>query len=224
MTATVQKLRAVPTDPPPRSPERDQLRAAIEQHATAAKRLAKIGDARERAASVNLAAFSAVKRSKAALEEAATGESHHLASVALGEADAAANPVKAAAAALERAEAAYATSKKTEAALAEQADIAEHELAKAKSQLDDAVKAVVLADLATQRLVHDYQTAQSTYLDLCKLMSALGNVGCHPVGSFGEGYAPDYNFVSRGPAPAAPQWLAAISQLRENADAVLPQE
>jgi hypothetical protein len=206
------------------SPERAALRVAIEQHATAERRLAKINDARERAASVGITAWSTVKAAKSALEEAKTGEGRYLAAVALGEADAAASPLKLATDALTKAEADYELKKKTEDALRGETEAAENELASARAHLNAAVKAAVAADPATQRLVHDYQLAQKTYLDLCKLMSDLSNVGCSPVGQFGEGYAPRHNFLSQGSAPAAQAWLAAISQLRTDADTALPQE
>jgi hypothetical protein len=106
-----------------------------------------------------------------------------------------------------------------EAALKEQADLAEQELEKAKSRLDDAVKAVVMAGPAAAHLVQDYQLAQQVDFHRTKTIHALSNLGCTLLPQWGEGCD------GSGPLPAAAQaWLTAISQLRTDADAVLPQE
>jgi multidrug efflux pump subunit AcrA (membrane-fusion protein) len=216
-------LKAVPTSPPPRSPEREALRVAIQEHVTAKQRLSKISDAQERAGSISLDLSVAVDRAKAALAEAQAGESNYLARVALLEADGAGSPIEAAAAALEKVRSDYAQATKTSAALEKEAVTASQRLDWATINLNDAVKAAVKTDPAVTQLVADYQVAQKTYLDKCRLLSLLLDIGVCPIdGTFGEGYSPQHNFVSRGSAPEAPRWQAAINQLRADADAELP--
>jgi chromosome segregation ATPase len=213
-------LKAVP---PSRSPERESLHKAIQQHTTAKQRLAKLGDAMERASSNSLNLSQAVSAAKVALDDAAAGEGRYLAAVALNETDASGSPVKAARERLAQTEADYAQAKKTNEALEKETTTAAQALDWATIQLNDRVKAAVRTDPAVTQLVADYQVAQRTYLDKCKLLSALLDAGCCPIdGTFGEGYSPQHNFLSRGQSPAAPRWQAAINALRTDADAELP--
>jgi hypothetical protein len=158
---------------PSRTPEREALASAIQRHADAKDRLAKIIAAQEHASEIGRRAFSAVKSSKVVLEEAQASETAHLTAIALGELSRdTPSPIKVASVALETAEADHAAAKKTEKGLADGAEKAERELTWASRHLEDSVKAVVKADPVVEQLIADYRVAQATYLDLCQTLTS----------------------------------------------------
>ena len=214
MLAPVQQLRPS-SPPPPRTPEREALRIAIEARATAAQRLAKISDARERASDAAIEASSAVKRATVALKEAKQGASRHLAAVALGEAQG--SPVDDATSNLAAAEAHLAAARQTREALDAELTAAERELSTAETRLDDCVRTVASAGMA--QLVADYEVACNVFADHCRIMSVLSRLGCAPLARWG-GVGDD---GSRPDPAAAQEWQAAITALRGDADAELPQ-
>ena len=216
---SVHALKQVSTAPPPRSPEREELRRAIERHAAAAKRRAQIADAQERGETASADAFAAVKHAKTNLEEAKASEGRHLVDIALGKTDAGESPVQTATAALQNAEATLASAKRIAEALAAEGEAAEKEFAAASSRLNDAAGAAAKADPAMQRLLADYQTARATYVDLCRVMTSLSRLGCAPLDSWG-GSVDD---IMRPDPIIAQSWQAAVAALRTDADAELPQ-
>src|SRR5262249_35291807 len=74
MAATVQALRK--EAPPPRSPEREQLRQAIAKRAKAEQYLAKVSSALAKAEATSTEAFRTVKRARAEFEDAQLNEAH----------------------------------------------------------------------------------------------------------------------------------------------------
>ena len=214
MLAPVQQLRPS-SPPPPRTPEREALRIAIEVRATAARRLDRVHAAQEAASGQVLGAKNAVRQTETALAEVKADQTRHLARVALGEAQG--SPVEDAAVALEEAQEALAAARATQDALAAEAASVEKELAAAEFRLDAAVKAVAKAGMA--QLVADYETSRNTYLDMCRTMTALSRLGCSPLsrwgGSIDDGSRPD-PIVAQG-------WVTAITARRSDADAELPQ-
>jgi chromosome segregation ATPase len=216
-------LKAVPIESSAdRTQERAALHVAIEEHALAKQHVSKLEDARTRASDNPLNLSMAVTQAKAALGEGKAGEDRFLAAVAMCEADAGSSPVKAATAALEKAETDYTQAKKTADALENEAEAAAARLDWVKFKLNDAVKAAVKGDPAMQQLVADHQAAQRAYLEACKLLHALSDIGCNPLGRFGEGYGPQHSESRQGQSPAAVAFLAAIEKLRTDADTPLP--
>jgi hypothetical protein len=170
--------------------------------------------AQERAGDVRQNGYAAVKRAGVELEEARANESQYLASVAMGETDEASSPVKVATDALGKAETNYELAMRTADALNEQERTAERELTRAKSNLEDAVKAAVKNDQAMQQLVAEFTEVHGRYLDLKRLLDRL--VGLVPLSRWGG------DDPSR-PDPASVQaWRMALAALRTDADAALP--
>jgi hypothetical protein len=210
------------TRPDVRTPERAALAAAIREHDDAAARLARVRQAKEEADEVRYRASAALTKAETAVEEAKQTEGARLAAVALGETDDTLS-VADAELALVQATNDYAVTRNTIAALEARETAERRAVETALRARYEALHAAVKADPATHALVANYQAAQKHYLDLCKLLAALGDIGCCPLEQFGEGYSPRHNFVSQGTAPSAPAWLAAIHELQTNADAPLPQ-
>src|SRR5664280_3103380 len=115
-------------DAPPRTPEREQLAEAIARRDTATKQLARIQTAHERASNTIYDLKDSVDKAIATLDEAKAGEGSYLAAVALGDADAALSPVKAAAAAVEEANDQLGTARRTRDALEAEMKAVEREL------------------------------------------------------------------------------------------------
>jgi hypothetical protein len=113
--SNIQALRKE-ASPPPRSPERDALAAAIAKHTAAQEHLAKISTALEKADAASTETYRAVKSAKSTLDEAIGYEKHHLVATALGDADPGTSTA-AAQAALDKAQTSYDAAKKLVAAL-----------------------------------------------------------------------------------------------------------
>src|ERR1035437_5838966 len=152
-------MRLVDATSPPRTPEREALAEAIARRDTATKQLARIQTAHEHASETVYDLKDSVDKAIATLDEAKAGEGSYLAAVALGDADAALSPVKAAAAAVEEANDQLGTARRTRDALEAEMKAVESELMWAKNKLDDAVRDVVRADPAIRKLAGDFSSA-----------------------------------------------------------------
>jgi chromosome segregation ATPase len=202
-------------DAPPRSPEREQLAEAIARRDTATKQLVRIAAAHERVSNTIYDLKDSVDKAIATLDEEKAGEGSYLAAVALGEADAALSPVKAAAAVVEEANDQLGTARRTRDALEAEMKAVESELMWAKSKLDDAVRDVVRADPAIRKLAADHAAANRHYNDLHRAMETV------------QYFLPDdlkfWHGTGRWPdLAAAATWSAAITALASDADAPLP--
>ena len=104
-----------------------------------------------------------VERAEAALKQAKADESRHLAAVALNEAAADANPVKAAEYKLAEAKAALDAIRKTRAALEDEMASTKENLGYATAALDKAVSDVIRAEtpIAVSALLKDAQSMQA---------------------------------------------------------------
>jgi hypothetical protein len=232
--AVATQLRSVP---PSRSPDRQRLAEAIEHHATAQRRLAAIRAASEHSADLLYGENGAIDASKladVALEEAKKDESRHLAAVAIGEADADAdaNPVKAALAAVEKAHAALDAARKTKNALEDQQLAADAELVSAKRVLDECISTVLRSEAGavidrTLReaagLQADLGAKRATLSFLKSAFSWQERELAKPIHDFLA--APAYpwewnNKISEHPAIAP--WARAREALARDADAALP--
>jgi chromosome segregation ATPase len=202
-------------DAPPRTPEREALAEAIARRDTATKQLARIQAAHERASNTIYDLKDSVDKAIATLDEAKAGEGSYLAAVALGDADAALSPVKAAAAAVEEANDQLGTARRTRDALEAEMKAVESELMWTKSKLDDAVRDVVRADPAIRKLAGDHAAADRHYNDLHRAMETM------------QRYLPDdlkfWHGTGRWPdLTGAATWSAAITALASDAGAPLP--
>jgi chromosome segregation ATPase len=204
-------------DAPPRSPEREQLAEAIARRDTATKQLARIQAAHERASNTIYDLKDSVDKAIAALDAAKVGEESYLAAVALGDADAALSPVKAAAAAVEEANDQLGTARRTRDALETETKAAENDLMFADMALDKCVGDVVRAEPAVRKLAAEYAAARRRAVDLQRAMEAVQSylpddfLYWHGSGSF-----PDAELV------AVAAWRAVLKELRTDADAPLP--
>ena len=81
------------------------------------------------------------------------------------------------------------------------------------------MRAVAETDPAMQRLVGGYEMVRATYVDLCRVVSTLSDLGCAPLASWG-GSGDD---PLRPDPVLAQSWKVAIAALRTDADAPLPQ-
>lgn len=206
--ANVQALRKDAAPPPPRSPEREQLRQAIARRDEAAHRLAALNAALERADAAST--FRAVKQARVALEDATASERRNLVAVALGNPDVGAS-IDEARAALTKAESDYAAAKKVADALKTEQARAEDDLKWATRGLDDAVRSVLQAAPEVVQLQADVEVAKRT------LAAAIDKLLTLPIS---QSVAWDIGtLLSRRPDPA---WAAAVEQLRGDADIRLP--
>ena len=197
-------------DAPPRSPEREQLAEAIARRDTATKQLARIQAAHERASNTIYDLKDSVDKAIAALDAAKVGEESYLAAVALGDADAALSPVKAAAAAVEEANDQLGTARRTRDALETETKAAENDLMFADMALDKCVGDVVRAEPAVRKLAAEYAAAQRA-MEAVQSYLPDDFLYWHGSGSF-----PDAELV------AVAAWRAVLKELRTDADAPLP--
>ena len=208
-------MRLVDATSPPRTPEREALAEAIARRDTATKQLARIQTAHERASNTIYDLKDSVDKAIATLDEAKAGEGSYLAAVALGDADAALSPVKAAAAAVEEANDQLGRCRATRDALEAEVKSAERELMWADMALDKCVGDVVRADPAIRKLATEYAAAQRRAVDLQRAMEAV------------QSYLPDDLQFWHGSIPVAElvavaAWRAVLKELRTDADAPLP--
>ena len=203
-------------DAPPRTPEREALAEAIARRDTATKQLVRIAAAHEHASETVYDLKDSVDKAIATLDEAKAGEGSYLAAVALGDADAALSPVKAAAAAVEEANDQLGTARRTRDALEAEMKAVESELMWAKSKLDEAVGDAVKADPATARLVAVFNEAERRFMSL---RQAMGVVGTSRLPKGSEFWDCQHNWPALTDAPV---WQAAVTALASDADAPLP--
>jgi hypothetical protein len=204
-------------DPPLRSPEREQLAEAIARHDAARERLAAIKTAQERAFDNVLNLKDAAAEATTALEQAKADEPRQLVESFIGGTTAeVASPVRAAAAAVEEANARLAAARQMREALSGEEKAAERELQWAEIKLGDAVREAVKADPATARLVAAFNEAERNYKELQQSLGIIGTDRLPEAAKF-------WNCVHRSEElPNAKQWRAALEALRTDANAPLP--
>jgi chromosome segregation ATPase len=208
-------LKLATGEPPPRSPEREQLAEAIARRDTASKQLVRVQAAHERASNTIYDLKDSVDKAIAALDAAKVGEESYLAAVALGEADASLSPVKTAVANVEQANDLLDTARRTRDALEAEIKAAEREIMFADMALDKCVGDVARADPAIRKLAAEYAAARRRAVDLQSAMEAV------------QSYLPDDLQFWHGSIPAAElvgvaAWKAVLQTLRTDADAPLP--
>jgi chromosome segregation ATPase len=214
MSAAVQLVR--PSNaPPPRSPEREALAAAITRHAEAEQRLAATKRAMESSASAILQARTNLKKAAGAVEQAKTDAASYLTAQMLGSAGDAPLTIKQARAALQDAEHELADVQASRAALERAHADAEGSLAVASVSLEGAQREVVRTDPATQRLIADFDTAHRCYVDLKRALEFVDRV---------YGLSARFGEPALSELPGATPWKLATEALRRDADAPLPQE
>jgi chromosome segregation ATPase len=127
-----------------------------------------------------------------------------------------ASPVKAAAAAVEEANARLATARQMRAALEQEEKAAERELTWTEIKLDAAVSDAVRADSATARLFAAFNEAERNYMSLRQAMGVVRSDRL-PV------EAQYWHCTHAWPElPDAAQWKTALTALVSDADAELP--
>lgn len=209
----VQALRA--HEPPPRSPERQKLAAAIERHAAAERQIAALRDARERAFDRFRELNAAAEKAREALEQAIADEGRHLAAELMGEADDAPLTVRDATLALDSATAALDRLRRTREALEEQEKEAAKELEFAALPLRERVRDVVRADPAVRKLAAELTAARDRYRDLLRAADWLGDM-------LPDDLQACRNVNAPADLPTLPLWQAAVKALETDPDAVLP--
>jgi chromosome segregation ATPase len=208
-------MRLVDATSPPRSPEREQLAEAIARHADAARQIARIRAAQERAADTVYEAKDRIAMAISALDEAKATEGSFLAAIALGESAASASPVKDCAAAVEQANDQLDTARRTRDALETEMKAVESEMLFASMAVDKCVGDVVRDAPAIRALAGQYAAAQRRAVDLQRAMETV------------QSFLPDDLQFWHGSIPAAElisvvAWKAALQTLRTDADAPLP--
>jgi hypothetical protein len=156
--------------------------------------------------------FAHAKQARVRLAEAQANESRHLAAVALGESSG--SPIEDAKLALEQAEAAHETAKRTREALGAEARVAENEMSFASSHLNSAVRDVLQTSSEVRQLLNDLEIARRSVADLVAQLRAL------PYGAVPDHFWDARTVQASQDADAA--WRAAIAALRTDADAALP--
>lgn len=209
-------MRLVDATSPPRTPERESLAEAIARHGAATKQLVRIAAAHERASETVFDSNDSVDRATAALDEAKVGEGSYLTAVALGEADAAASPVKTAAANVEQANEQLATARRTRDALEAEIKTAENNLMWAKNKINDVVGAAVKTDPATAQLVAEFNAAELQYFSLKQQMGIVRTDRMPDEAKF---WYCEHNWPE---SPGVAKWRAALAALASDADALLP--
>jgi predicted RNase H-like nuclease (RuvC/YqgF family) len=139
------------TGDPPRTPERDALADAIEHYNAITLHRDRLKEAFKRTEDElygDGSAHRGVETAEAALAEAKANEPAYLASIAPGEADEAANPIKLAELAFEAANAQLDRVDKTREALQQQIKVAADDASYADTQLEKAVRAVFRSEAA----------------------------------------------------------------------------
>lgn len=214
MPAKITPLRPAPAAPA-RSPERQMLADAIARYDRVAEALARLDAGL--AALRSGAPYAAHEAAEAALADAKLAAPQRLVAEALGEAVPGGQSVADAEKALAEAAAALATHRAAIREVETRRAAAEAEAARAADRRADAVRAVVVADPATARLVAAFGDAQRRLTDLRRAVLGL---------SLPQGVATDFALDYMPPwpdLPTAPLWRAAVSALRDDPDSPLPE-
>lgn len=208
--------------PAPRSAERIALRAAVDRHDAALRRLGALGQAKETAEQAKRAARKAVTSAQGALDEAVADADGPIAETTQSDVAALVRErraaVRSAKEACNAADESYADAKATEDVIAQQHALAERELTAARHALADRIAAVVRADPATRKLVTNFEQARRSLMDLHLAMQAVSSKNALP---------DDARFwdSERGDRPmesaAADQMKAWFAALERDADATL---
>lgn len=205
---TVEPLRK----PSPRSPERENLAAAIVRHRSAIDRLARIKDVSE--VLIVFDAQEKVERAEQTLAEARKRESKLLVSQLLGDQTDAGPSVASAEFLLEDARDDLARAHRTRDALDDQQRVAEAEVERAQRAVRDAVRKVVEAEGAPEKLLAQFHAARQEVSRLYEVLSLLSARNCLP---------PYWDAISASPSTNADaRWRDALAALEGDADAALP--
>jgi chromosome segregation ATPase len=203
-------------DAPPRTPERESLAEAIARHAEATDQLAAVRAARERTEEARHSAEEATAKAKAAIEQAKIDTA---AALVGGTPGAPGTSVKAARAALQDCEDALEAAVAAGSVLAESAEEAERELARAERDVDRAVEAVVKASTEIRALVGRLKTAYAELVDVRNALRAVQSRLPDDLKILGSVDIPS---IHQDDLKLAATWRAAIAALATDPDALLP--
>jgi hypothetical protein len=193
------------------------LRAAIEKHEAAARRLDQIRKAMPAADAAAMQARRAVEQAKEAVEAARANAAAYATAKALGTAGAAPPSLKDARANLTDAEDALEVAKAAAADLGKQHDDAQRALRYRQSDIDSAVAAVVRGDARTKALIEAYERARRHLADLRGAVELIARVL-----PYGERLALTSERIDASPSETRAAWERAIAQLETNPEAALP--
>lgn len=208
-------MPAVPADDPPPDHPRGSLALAIAKHIAALDALAKIQEAQGRAPA-SWEANSAVEAAQSALAEARAGEGPFLVAQLMGE-DVGENPVTAATAALEAAEAALVRARSIRGLLDERQRTAEAKVAWEASMVRNAVAEALRADPAVSGLLASFEETKRQAGVIRACLRAVSTAGGISDRFWDAREEPD------GAAdPEAAAWRTAIAALATDPDAELP--
>jgi hypothetical protein len=212
----VQALRPVPAEPPPRSPERITLAAAIERHAGLVRHLTANMAAQEALHEVINAARDRVEAAGAAVEQAKVDAAQHLTASAMGTAGAAPVSVKAARTAAQDAQDDLDAALAARAALEKQRGPAENAVSLAEYTLNIAVRNVIRGDSTVVALVARFTALHRQFASLCAPLQYLDSANMLPEDLKAWRREPTM------PGDSAAPWKAAVAALASDADAPLP--
>jgi chromosome segregation ATPase len=215
------RLATGKSEPPPRSPERIALAAAIDRHAAALADFA----ATEKALSETRAriyhadgAREAIEKARAAIEEAKTNAADHLTSLALGTAGDAPISVEDARAALRAAEDKLVALEATETALAARLKSCESALYFKRDHLNKGLQDVVKSETGVRKLLSEFAALKREINERSDVLRWLHSKSLIPDEFKGWGNEKIYNDLRDGTAP----WKDAFDRLSIDADAPLP--
>jgi chromosome segregation ATPase len=200
--------------PAARSPERVVLRAAVDRHAAALRRIAANSKAQEATADAIRGARKAVASATAALEQAKTDAG----GVVAGTIRTPQLTVKTARAELMEAEDALEAATAAASTLTTQRAEAESELVLAGLALDDRIRAVVRSDATTAKMLADFARSQREMVSLRRALECLdGSMNALPEDSKFWNVEPVWPELS-AQAERVKTWIEA---LQTDSDAVL---
>lgn len=214
MSATVQSLRPGKRLPE-RTPEREALARAIDNHREAEAELNRLRKAQQRAETIVEEAWRTKQQAEVSLKQAEVEEAAHAVAVLLDEADASRSPVRLATTALGRARQQLEDARAARAAVSAPLRKAESRVQLTRMLLSSAVRTAVRTDSATMRLIALYQEALKVAAGLRRALKYLDDQFCFTDRSWAaEGEWPDL--------PGAAPWQQALAALEIDPDAPLP--
>jgi predicted nucleic acid-binding Zn-ribbon protein len=219
------RLATGKSEPPPRSPEREVLAAAIEKHSAAVRELdvtkQALRTAKDRIYQDGNQA-EVVERAKAAVEDAKTNAAAHMTKTLLGNAGAAPVSVKEARRALQAAEDDLEALQAVEATLAKRVADCERDLAIAKRKLDEAIRDVVFSGPGIRKLLIEFDNLKRDLEIRGRALSWFSRRFLIPDEfknwQSTKMYDPAHREVPEGTEP----WKDALEQLAIDADTPLP--
>jgi hypothetical protein len=199
---------------------RAALRAAITKHNAAADRLAELTKAVPKAEDAIVAARSAVEAATEAVEKAKTANAAHASAKALGTAGTALPPpMRSVRLRLADAEDVLEVAKAACTELQEEHAAATEALSYARSDVDDAVAAVIRSDPAIKTLFETFEQERRCLAERRRIVELVLDVG-----NFSQ--QARLSLLSEGidevPSAKCLEWEGAMMALREDADAALP--